>query len=120
MRNLRDLAKKAVTLCELMENRDKIETADIMKYHPDGITIRDYSNNIPTEFGQGVVYIFDEEKEKFAFGGLAFKNLFDELEMDYEGDVGELRKELQEKGLRVKLSSIKTKKGQTFTKIDVI
>lgn len=119
-RDLKKLAKKQLTLCELMTDRDKIDTEDIIKYHSNGITIREFEHNIETENGTTVVYIFDEEPDKFAFGGKVIQNLIDGLIEDYDGDISELRNDIKAQGLKIKLASSKTKKGLPVTTVEVI
>lgn len=120
MSKLKNAARKATIYCELMEGREKIDTEDIIKYHEEGITIRDYENNIDTENGKGCCYIFDEEPSKFAFGGKVLKNMFDQLEAEYEGDIGEVKKDIAAEGLKVQLKSEKTKKGLPVTTVKVL
>lgn len=119
-RDLKKLAKSQLTLCELMTDRDKIDTEDIIKYHPDGITIREFEHNIETENGVTVVYVFDEEPEKFAFGGKVIQNLIEGLIEDYDGDISELKEDIKAQGLKVKLTSSKTKKGLPVTIVEVV
>lgn len=119
-RDLKKLAKSQLTLCELMTDREKIDTEDIIKYHPNGITLREFEHNIETENGTTVVYIFDEEPDKFAFGGKVIQNLIDGLIEDYEGDISELREDMKKQGLKIKLSSSKTKKGLPVTTVEVV
>lgn len=119
-RDLKNLAKKSLTLCELMTDREKIDTEDIIKYYPDGITLREFEHNVQTENGATVVYLFDEEPDKFAFGGKVIQNLIESLIEDYEGDISELKADLKATGLKIKLASSKTKKGLPVTTVEVV
>ena len=119
--NLKKLAQKALSLTSLMDEREKIETSDIIKYHKDGITITDFDTHIPTENGDTVVYIFEEEPDKFAFGGKVLQKLFDSLIFDYAGDINALKADMKEcGGLKIKLKSGKTKKGLPITMVEVL
>lgn len=119
-RDLKKLAKSQLTFCELMTERDKIDTEDIIKYYPNGITVREFEHNIQTENGITVIYTFDEEPKKFAFGGKVLQSLIDGLIEDYEGDISELKKDMKEQGLKIKLMSSKTKKGLNVTTVEIV
>lgn len=117
---LKNLAKKALILSELMEGREKISTEDIIKYYPNGITITAYDGPIKTENGETVIYIFKEEKDKFAFGGTIMQSLFNRLVVSYEGDIGALKADLAKEGLKVKLGETENKSGQTMTSVEIV
>lgn len=122
--NLRKTAQKAVVLAEIFEGKDKIDTADIIKNHPNGIHI----NNIEfiTMTGENGdeqfwAYTFDENPNVFAFSGFVLAKIFNELLAQCEGDYEELYESFRAAGtLNVRLSVGKTKKGQPITKVDIL
>lgn len=117
---LKNLAKKALVLSELMENREKISTEDIIKYYPNGITINAFDGPIKTENGETIIYTFKEEKDKFAFGGTIMQSLFNRLITSYEGDIGALKADIAKEGLKVKLGETENKAGQTMTSVEIV
>lgn len=119
-RDLKKLAKAQLTLSELMIGRSKIDTEDIIKYYPNGITVNNFENDIETENGTTIVYTFKEDDTKFAFGGKVIQNLFEGLIEDYEGDISELKDDVKSQGLKIKLKSGKTKKGLQVTTVDIV
>lgn len=116
---LQKVAKEAVQMSELMEGREKIETADIIKYHEDGITINAIDKVISDD-GDFYVYTFAEDDKKFAFSGYVLNKVFEALLADYEGDFDELSRDLARDGLRVQLSLGKTKNKRDITNVKVL
>lgn len=122
--NIKNIARKATLLSELMESRDKIETRDIIKYYPKGIHINDcekvffQKENDTEEF---YVYTFDEDDKKFAFSGYILSKIFDGILEQCDGDFNMMRKELSRQKLEVKLSEGRTKDTkQPITNVEVI
>lgn len=122
--DIRAIAVKATQLSELMEDRDKIETEDIIKYYPDGITIIGADpitlTNEKGEESSFWVYIFYEDENKFAFSGFVLNKIFDNVLEQCDGDLDEMNKELEKGELRVKLSTGKTKSKQQITNVKVL
>ena len=122
--DIRAIAVKATQLSELMEDREKIETEDIIKYYPDGITIIGADpitlTNEKGEESSFWVYIFREDDNKFAFSGFVLNKIFDNILEQRDGDLDEMNKELEKGDLRVKLSTGKTKSKQQITNVKVL
>lgn len=122
--DIRAIAVKATQLSELMEDREKIETEDIIKYYPDGITIIGADpitlTNEKGEESSFWVYIFREDDNKFAFSGFVLNKIFDNVLEQCDGDLDEMNKELEKGDLRVKLSTGKTKSKQQITNVKVL
>lgn len=119
--NIKAIAQKAVTMSELMEGRDKIETKDIIKYYPEGIHIIDADKiSMSGEDKDFYVYIFDEDKKVFAFAGMLLNKIFDGILEACEGDFDEFHKILRKETLLVRLSEGKTKEKQPITLVEVI
>ena len=122
--DIRAIAVKATQLSELMEDREKIETEDIIKYYPDGITIIGADpitlTNEKGEESSFWVYIFGEDDNKFAFSGFVLNKIFDNVLEQCGGDLDEMNDELEKGDLRVKLSTGKTKSKQQITNVKVL
>nr|DAP68131.1 MAG TPA: hypothetical protein [Caudoviricetes sp.] len=121
MKNFRDLARKATTLSELMENRVKIQTADVIKNFPDGITINAV-DIIKTSDVIYPVFTFAEDSNKFYCGGIVLSEIVDTWLHEYNEDLGLLNHDLAESGgVKVKLTEDKTRDGKNnITKVEVI
>lgn len=118
-KSLKLLAAELTTLSALMEGRDKVETEDIIKVYPNGITIADID-----EIGIGeerfYVYTFKEDNNKFAFSGHILSKIFDGWVTAYDGDVGEVRKLLRTENVKLQLANGKTKQGRSVTTVKVL
>ena len=121
MKNFRDLAKKATTLSELMENREKIQTSEVIKNFPDGITINavDIVKMTDTSYP---VFTFLEDLHRFYCGGIILTKIVGEWIKEYNGDLGMLNHDLAESGgVKVKLTETKTRDGKNnITEVEVI
>ena len=121
MKNFRDLARKATTLSELMENREKIQTADVIKNFPDGITLNAV-DIIKTSDTTYPVFTFSEDVHRFYCGGIVLSKIVDTWLDEYNGDLGLLNHDLAETGgVKVKLTEAKTRDGKNnITEVEVI
>ena len=121
MKNFRELARKATTLSELMENRVKIQTADVIKNFPDGITINAV-DVIKTSDVKYPVFTFLEDSHSFYCGGVVLAKIVDTWLNEYNGDLGLLNHDLAETGgVKVKLTEAKTRDGKNnITEVEVI
>ena len=122
--DIRAIAVKVTQLSELMEDREKIETEDIIKYYPDGITIIGADpitlTNEKGEESSFWVYIFEEDDSKFAFSGFVLNKIFANILKQCGGDLDEMNEELKKGELRVKLSTGNTKSKQQITNVKVL
>ena len=120
--NLRNAAKEITTFSDLMNNRQKIDTADLVGKE---LTIRDFDMVNDNKGKPFIIYIMDEYENSFAFGGQVLTNMFAELIQQY--GLEDVRKEVQENGLRVKLSTVQSKSKNaengmynSYTKVEVL
>lgn len=120
--NLRNAAKEVTTFSELMNNRQKIDTADLVGKE---LTIRDFDMVNDNKGKPFIIYIMDEYENSFAFGGQVLTNMFAELIQQY--GLEDVRKEVQENGLKVKLSTVQSKSKNSdngmynsYTKVEVL
>ena len=120
--NLRNAAKEITTFSDLMNNRQKIDTADLVGKE---LTIRDFDMVNDNKGKPFIIYIMDEYENSFAFGGQVLTNMFAELIQQY--GLEDVRKEVQENGLKVKLSTVQSKSKNaengmynSYTKVEVL
>lgn len=114
------LAQQATTLSPIMEGRTKIETEDIIKYYPDGITIVAF-DFVTVEDKTYPVCAFREDDRKFLNGGTVLMKILSAWVAAYDGDIEECSADLcNEGGVKVKFSAGKTKKGQNITLVEIL
>ena len=125
--DFKKIALDATTMSELMSGRDKMDTEELIKKYPDGVTIDFIDNvNMQQEDGEEKVWIFvtEEQPDKFTFGGFVlakiFNNILAEFEGDYDAMIEMYNSALKEDKLRVKLERAKTKSKREITKITVL
>mgnify|MGYP004653718187 CR=1 FL=1 len=118
--NFREIAKKATELSELMNGREKIETGELIKKFPDGVTITAV-DMIETAEATYPVILFKEDDSIFYTGGIVLKKIVDQWLMAFNGDSEKCSEELiKDGGVMVKLEETKTKKNQNVTKVTVL
>lgn len=119
------LAKKATTLSNVMVNRSKISTQDVIKFYPDGITVTEFdmittsdSNGMPTTYP---VIAFAEDDSKFIYGGKALLDVCSVWVAHFDGDIEATSNALKSAGgVKIKMSTSRTKAGRNFTRIEVV
>lgn len=125
--DFKKIALDATTMSELMNGRDKMDTEELIKKYPNGVTIDFIDNvNMQQEDGEENVWIFvtEEQPNKFTFAGFVlakiFNNILDEFEGDYAEMIEKYNSALKEDKLRVKLERAKTKSKREITKVTVL
>lgn len=125
--DFKKIALDATTMSELMSGRDKMDTEELIKKYPEGVTIDFIDNvNMQQEDGEENVWIFvtEEQPNKFTFGGFVLAKIFNNILAEFEGDYAEMIKTynsaLKEDKLRVKLERAKTKSKREITKVTVL
>lgn len=125
--DFKKIALDATTMSELMNGRDKMDTEELIKKYPDGVTIDFIDNvNMQQEDGEGNVWIFvtEEQPNKFTFAGFVLAKIFNNILDEFEGDYAEMiemyNSALKEDKLRVKLERAKTKSKREITKVTVL
>lgn len=123
--SIRELAKKKTTLFALGQNRDKLETKELIDKYPHGVHITDVEcfigKNDKGEEEPLWVYVTEEEPEYFSFAGYVLRSIFEELLACFEGDYEAMYKEFKEEGgLNVRLYKQKTKSGYEVTAVEVL
>lgn len=125
--DFKKIALDATTMSELMSERDKMDTEELIKKYPNGVTIDFIDNvNMQQEDGEENVWIFvtEEQPNKFTFAGFVLAKIFNNILAEFEGDYAEMietyNSALKEDKLRVKLERAKTKSKREITKVTVL
>lgn len=125
--DFKKIALDTTTMSELMNGRDKMDTEELIKKYPDGVTIDFIDNvNMQQEDGEENVWIFvtEEQPNKFTFAGFVLAKIFNNILSEFEGDYAEMietyNSALKEDKLRVKLERAKTKTKREITKVTVL
>lgn len=125
--DFRKIALDATTMSELMNGRDKMDTEELIKKYPEGVTIDFIDNvNMQQEDGEENVWIFvtEEQPDKFTFAGFVLAKIFNDILSKFEGDydamIEEYNSSLKKDKLRVKLERAKTKTKREITKVKVL
>lgn len=125
--DFKKIALYATTISEIMNGRDKMDTEELIKKYPEGVTIDFIDNiNMQQEDGEENVWIFvtEEQPNKFTFAGFVLAKIFNNILAEFEGDYAEMietyNSALKEDKLRVKLERAKTKAKREITKVTVL
>lgn len=125
--DFKKVALDATTMSELMNGRDKMDTEELIKKYPEGVTIDFIDNvNMQQEDGEENVWIFvtEEQPNKFTFAGFVLAKIFNNILAEFEDDYAEMietyNSALKEDKLRVKLERAKTKAKREITKVTVL
>lgn len=106
-------------MSELMVDREKIETKDIIEEFPKGITITRFNKVLiekeDEENDEFYVFLFAENDEVFAFSGYVLKKFFDKLIERYGSEDAANDALNNVGGIKVVLESSTTKKKQPIT-----
>ena len=122
--NIKSIAKKATVVAEIMENREKGDTEELIKLKTP-VTIKDCEvctlTNDDGEEENVWAYTIEEEPKKFYFAGYVLKKIFERILEACQGDYVELYSQLNAQGLTVKFGQKKTKDGKrTVTTVNVV
>lgn len=115
-----EMAKKETTLSRLLAGRTKIETEDVIKNYPDGVTLIEFDYIEQNEQAYPI-FCIAENKEVCFFGGLVLDKIARKWIEAYEGDIEMASDDLKTSGgVKVKLSTKKTSTGKTITSVEVL
>lgn len=120
--DFRDLAKRQTTLSEVMLDREKITSDEIIQMYPDGITITAFDYVISKKTRKSYpIYNFAENVKVFANGGTILDRIFSEFVKACDGDVAAASAELRRQGgLKVRLYHGTTKAGDDLVCVEVV
>lgn len=122
MADFRNMAKRQTTLSEVMTDRNKITTEEVIEKYPGGITIVafDYIQSKKSK-GKYPVFNYAEDPTVFCNGGTVLDRIFSDFVAAMDGDVKAASDELRRQGgLQVRLSKGETKSGDELTLVEVI
>lgn len=122
MADFRNMAKRQTTLSEVMTDRNKITTEEVIEKYPEGITIVafDYIQSKKSK-GKYPVFNYAEDPTVFCNGGTVLDRIFSDFVAAMDGDVKAASDELRRQGgLQVRLSKGETKSGDELTLVEVI
>ena len=124
------IANELTLLSPVMTNRDKIDTKEIIRKYPEGITINEVDiikmvDEKTGEVGDVAVCAFKEDKTKFFFGGCIITKIvkgWAEFYKKPEGDpFDELNADLyQEGGVKMILEETRTKHGNNLISVKIV
>ena len=119
---IREIAVKSTTLAEIMENKTKGETEELVKKGV--VTINDCEHVMlhkENDEEENVwAFTIEEEPKKFYFAGKILSNVFNDILAECDGDYTELYKAVNEQTLKVKFSNGTTKLGRRVTVVKIL
>ena len=126
--DFKKIALDATTMSELINGRDKMDTEELIKKYPEGVTIDFIDNvNMQQEDGEAEnvwIFVTEEQPDKFTFGGFVLAKIFNNILAEFEGDydvmIETYNSALKKDKLRVKLERAKTKAKREITKVSVL
>lgn len=122
MKDFRSIAKRETTLSEVMNEKTKMTTEELIKRYPQGFTINrfDFIRSVKNN-DKYAVYNIAEDNTIFASAGTVLNRIFNDFVDEYEGDVYGASNALNEfGGLHVKLSYGKTRKGDGVVLVEIL
>lgn len=117
--NFREIAMKKTTLANIMVDREKMSTEEIIDKYDGEISITEIEYvTMGDESFWAYAFECDGDSDHFAFAGYVLSNIFDACLEACEGDYEKLYREWTP--LSVKLANGKTKRGQPITTVAII
>ena len=114
--DFKQAAVDATTLSELMTDRQKVSTEDIIKHYPDGVTITAF-DFVEGKDGQYPIFLFAESPKSFFSGGVVLAKIANKWLAGFNDDVDACNKALAESGgCKIKLEISRTKNGNSLVK----
>lgn len=118
--NFTETAKSAVTLSDLMNGRDKIDTASIIRDYPDGVTLTAF-DIISINGAQYPVFLIKENDAVYYNGGHVLNKIVERWIAAYDGNITDASDDLTEcGGIKIKLKESKTKRGNNITNVEIV
>lgn len=124
MKDWKNIAKKALGGDSVTAGLEKITVDEIIKAYPDGISLTGvnvvkYTDN---KIGEVTfpVFTFAEDATKYFSGGKALREMVDAWIEAADGDLREVNGWLKNDPLKIRMTKIRTKTGNTFTNVQVL
>lgn len=115
-----EIAEQALGNSPVITGREKITTEKIIELYPEGITLTGFDILDNGKDGYAV-FTFAEEPEKFINGGTLLTKMAFEWVKAFDGVIADASDELARcGGIRVRLSTKKTKRGNTITAVAIV
>jgi len=115
-------ALDATSLSDLMNGREKVTTEDIIKKYPDGITITGADIVEYEKDGKPISYpvlTFKENDKFFYTGGIVLKKIVERW-LSHFDSVTEMNLALAGDPVKVKLSTGRSKSGNSITNVEIV
>ena len=112
-------AKAKVSGSFITNGREKIDTPDLIRMYPKGITINGVDFLKDGKGGEFSAFTFEEDDEKFFFGGQILTDIANDWFDGYES-AEDLSNDLANEPVKVKLSTKKSKNGREYTAVEVL
>ena len=121
MSKFTEIARKTTTFSEVMNNREKIDTQELIAKHPDGVTIME-CDMVTVLDGSYAIVAFKEEPTRFYNCGAILTNIVGDWIREFDGDIEECSSQLKlSGGVRVRLEEAKTADGKrSITRVTVL
>lgn len=118
--NFSQTAKEATTLSELMADRQKVSTNDIVKEFPDGVTVTGF-DFVSGKDGNYPIFVFKESEKSFFSGGIVLDKIARKWLDGFGGDLDKCNEELEKSGgVKIKLIMTRTKGGNNLTNVEIL
>lgn len=121
--DFRASASKSVSNSPLCENRNKVDTDDIIKMYPDGVTIVAADLIHTSKDGEEKTYPvlnIAEDEGVYFNGGTILNKIVTEWAKAFNGDIDAMNGELVKAPVKVKLSNGKTRANNNIVLVDVL
>ncbi len=118
--DFKQAALEATTLSELMTDRQKVSTDDIIKHYPEGITITAF-DFVEGKDGQYPIFLFAESPKSFFSGGIVLAKIANKWLAAFNDDIEACNAALAESGgVKIKMEFGRTKNGNNIIKATVV
>lgn len=118
--NFKQSAQESTALSELMTDRDKLSTEELVVKYPDGVTLTAF-DVIDSNKGTYPVFHIKENNKVFYCGGIVLRKIVEGWLKGFDGDIDMANAELAKMGgVKVKLEMSKTKDNNNLTKVTVL
>lgn len=116
--SIRDIAKRSVSLSEVMDGKEKISTEEIFEHYEKGFLIDDVDT---INYNNEQVWVYSIKKSNyFGFAGSVLANVFNNVLNSYKGDLTAVREDLKQEPLGVRLYPTKNREGRNYTAVEIL
>ena len=120
MKDFREIAKKEITLSELMTGRTQLKTEDIIAKYPNGVTVNRFDIVVLDGKAFPIATIAEDDSVYFN-GGTIMSKICEEWANSYGGEIESASNDLEKAGgVKMIFEQAKTKKGNNITRVHII